>query len=252
MNVFKKVLSILLVALSVALLCSAQMNFDSGFPVKEMEPTRKESFLNNVSITPLSEMPEGYNISRFDVNEDGNVAMVLNNLDAIVVIDKDGNFMYGFKAKTHGSLYVEWGEECLNVIFVRGSAIVSLDEEGNILNVGEITTSDLFSFDRMKKRVVGDDTYVLSNRGIPVLGFLSFGFSKIEIHNKYSEEIVTIYDVSESTAKKTTLALIGFSAFFGVAITGSILEMRKRIRKSIKAKQGIGSNDKNNLNSRSK
>ena len=72
-HVFKRVLSIFLVTLSVALLCSAQMNFDSGFPVKEMEPTRKESFLNNVSITPLSEMPEGYNISRFDVNEDGKI-----------------------------------------------------------------------------------------------------------------------------------------------------------------------------------
>ena len=244
-------LSVLLVALSVTLLCSAQMNFDSGFPVEEMEPTRKESFLNNIPITLLSEMPEGYEISRFDVNEDGNVAMILNNIDAIVVIDKNGNFLYGFKAKTYSSLYVEWGEECLNVIFVRGSAIVSLDEEGNILNVGEINTSDLFSLDRMRKRVVGDDTYVLSNRGIPVLGFLSFGFSKVEIHNKYSEEIVTIYDVSESTAKKTTLAIVGFSAFFGVAVTGSILEMRKRIRKSIKVKQDIGSNDKNNLNSQS-
>lgn len=229
--VFKKILCVVLIVLCAIFMCSAYIEFDSDFLIEEKDSAQAEKFLNSTAFTVLDKMPQGYQISCFDVNEDGQIAIVFNGLDAVAVLDQTGEFIYGVKVKVQGSLYVEWGTECLNVICVRGSTIVSLDDKGNILNVGTVAPgNDLISASTATTRVVGTETYKLSNKGVEIVGFLSGGYSKIEKYTEHNKETVTIYDVSENTHSKFAIITIGISVWLGVISAIAFFSIRNAVR----------------------
>ena len=227
----KRIICVFLIIVSAVSMCSAYVDFDSDFLVEGKDDTEKEKALNSITITCLEKMPEGYSITCFDVNENGHIAVVLNGYNGILVLDSNGEFMYGFKIKVYGSLYVEWGKECLNVICVRGNTVFSLDEKGNVLDIGTIATgNDLISVSTATTRIAGTEQYRLSNRGMGIVGFASGGYSKIERYNEYDETFVTIYDVSENTYGKVIMIAIGVFAYMGVISVIAFLSIRKIVR----------------------
>ena len=48
----------------------------------------------------------------------------------IVVLDSDGVFLYGYKIKVPTSYAVEQGNDDLNVYFIRGNNIISINKNG--------------------------------------------------------------------------------------------------------------------------
>lgn len=229
--IFKKSIRLVLLILSVVFLCSAYMDFDSDFLVEEKDPIKTEKFLDSTAITPLRKFPSAHHISCFDVNEDGNIAIVFKGMSTVAVLDNDGEFLYGFEIKTNGSLYVEWGTDCLNVIFVRGGTIVSLDEKGNILNIGVVGTgNDLISVSTDTTRTVGNEVYRLSNRDMEFIGFWSGGYSKIERYDKLNDETTIIYDVSDSTISKMTFIVLGVLVFMNLVSLIAFLDIRRIVR----------------------
>ncbi len=226
MNVFKKVLSILLVALSVALLCSTNVQSKDSV---EWYDESDETFSNFISIKPIEQIPKDKLIDNFDVRSDGVVAIVFSDWKHIAIIDNNGGFLYGFEVdlSVNGGFYVVWDNDTLNILTNRGDRIFAVDDEGTILKSGKLTSSNWISEAETRKRKVNGDTYEMSSS---IAFILSTGYSRLT-KTTADGEITEIYSNSTKSAVKSVSAFLIISLVVAVSVSFICFNAFKQYKK---------------------
>ncbi len=209
---------------------------NTGFATSELSDETKNTFLSNFSITPLTEKPEKRQVLCFDVSEQGLIAVGQEGSRAkeVCVYTSEGEYLYGYSFSCSQSFAVEWGEQRLNIYLVRSDVIISLDSDGNILDIKRVQdtidnntyrNSLLYS----TKRIVGDTTYIIRN-DMGILNFWAISYSQIVTIDKSGTECI-IYDVNSKqlTSMIVTICLvIIFLTCIVAVITREFIKVRRK------------------------
>lgn len=194
----------------------------TGFSVDDISESEKENI--DIDISLVSEAPSDKSISRFDVNENGMIALghkLSGMSNMISVYDSDGNFKYGYSFDSYGTFGVEWDGDYLNIYFVRSDLLVTVDCEANIIGIAKVqNTKENNDYGNYclygTERVVGDTKYTIRNR-MGVLNFIKSSHSQLVKTSADGTEII-LYDVNTIQLIKRLLIIFLMFALFGVAI----------------------------------
>lgn len=208
---------------------------DTGFSTEEISEEKKTAFVSNINVSLLREEPEKSGILCFDVNEQGMIAV--GNKDSqskkICIYTSQGEFLYGYTFNCTQSFCVEWDEQHVNIYFIRSDVIISLDSDGNILDIKAVQdTIDNNSYSNSllysTKRTVGNTTYLIRN-DMGILNWIAFSFSQIVAVDAAGTEFV-IYDANSVQLAKMIVAVCFICAFAFVAvavIVRSFIKLRR-------------------------
>ena len=208
---------------------------DTGFSTEELTGKEK-TFVSNVCITPLMSTPTKKSILCFDVNEQGMIAVgqAGNTGKEICIYDAAGIFLYGYTFNCSQSFAVELNDNCVNIYFVRSDVIISLDSNGNILDIKKVqdtTNNNAYRTDLLysTSRIVGEYTYLIRN-DMGILNGIATTYSQIvTIDSAGTEQI--IYDVNSTqfaTVVTMTVGILLLTAVVGVVIIGQFVKSKKR------------------------
>ena len=197
----------------------------TGFETSELSSKEKNNFISNIDFSLILDEPDKKGVICFDVNDQGMIAVGQNDFERknICVYTSEGEFMYGYTFNCEQNFGLEFDGSNVNVCFVRSDVVVSLDTEGNILDVKKIQDSIDNSSYRTAllystTRTVGDTTYLIRN-DMGILNWIAISFSQIVIVDATGAETV-IYDVNSMQLTKMIVAisLICVLVFFAVAV----------------------------------
>ena len=206
---------------------------NTSYVAEELSEEDKNEFLSHVGIWRLTIEPTKRGIKNFDVNEKGMIAISqISDRDKMVCIySSDGTFLYGYAVECNGSINVEWDGECIIIEVVRGGTLVSLDPDGNVLDVRKIQRSDFRNIDagekmRSTRRVVGDTTYLIRN-DMGILNWIAASYSQIVVIDASGAETI-IYDVNSTQLVKILTILIVAFVLVSIAVIKLIFPIFKR------------------------
>ena len=204
----------------------------TGFQTDELPSEEKNMFISNINILSIDEEPVKKTITCFDINSNQLIAIGQNTSDrkTICVYSNEGTFQYGYTFDCTGSFGVEWDEENLNIYFVRSDVIVSLDSDGNILDIKTVQdTIDNNSYSNLllysTTRTVANTTYLIRN-DMGILNWIASSFSQIVTIDATGAESI-IYDVNSMQLTKTIVTISLICAFVFVAVAVVIWQFIK-------------------------
>lgn len=156
----------------------------SNLTFYEKTEEEKQRSLARLGFTIGPEDYSDWSVECFDVREDGMIALGFNrsqNSKYVAVLDEVGAFQYGCTFKCSGALLVDWVEDDLGILLVRGSLLGVFDETGRCISLRNIRTSTALSRYqndlRRPTRHVDGVTYMLSNDH--VLSWLSTDYGQL-------------------------------------------------------------------------
>lgn len=196
---------------------------NTGFSTEELTQEKRNTFLSNISVSPLTMEPVKRDILCFDVNENGMIAIGQKGDygKEVCIYATDGKFLYGYTFNCSQSFGVEWDDECINIYFVRSDVIISLDSDGNILDIKKV--QDTINNDRYSNnllystsRSIGDTTYLIRN-DMGIFNWFAMSYSQIVTIDATGAECI-IYDVNSTQLSKTVVLFIAILAFVSVAV----------------------------------
>lgn len=208
---------------------------NTGFETTELTPAECEKIKKNLSFSFLSEPPEAHTISCFDINEDGRIAIGTETTSAgrILVYTPEGQFMYGYFFDLDQSYGIEWDKENLLVYLVRSSLVVSLDKNGEIVEIREIKNTiknnDYWNHIVFaKEREALGKRYVLQND----MGFFNWfasAYAQLMVTNADGSTKM-IYDINRAYTIEVVLMFVIAIIIIITAII-SIVHLIKKTRK---------------------
>lgn len=233
----KRLTFLLFLPIIIIVLCSTAVKADAmktGFSTEELTQEDKNTFISNIDISLLTSEPVKQGIRCFDVNEEGMIAIAQNGRDGkeICVYSSDGTFLYGYVFDCSQSYGVEWDGANLNIYFVRSDVIISVDADGNILDIKKVRdTIDNNSYSNSllysTKRIVGNTTYVIRN-DFGVFNWIATSYSELIAIDATGEEHV-IYDVSSTQFIKTVVIFVAILAAVVIAFVIIFSQQRKKV-----------------------
>lgn len=224
---------VLLIVISTNAIEANAMN--TGFSTEELSEETKNMFISNISISPLKAEPAKKDILCFDVNEQGMIAIGQKDSQRkeVCVYTSQGEFLYGYTFNCTQSFCVEWDEQYVNIYFVRSDVIISLDSDGNILDVKKtLDTIDNNSYINSllfsTTRTVGNTTYLIRN-DMGIFNWIAPSFSQIVTIDETGTESI-IYDVNSMQFTKMIITTSFIFVFVLVAIAviiGHFIKLRR-------------------------
>ena len=144
----------------------AVASMNTNFDIENEKPD------SDIQVQLLTKEPKRELINCFDVNENGLIAVGMEGADykTIVVLDSDGVFLYGYKIKVPTSYAVEWGNDDLNVYFIRGNNIISINKNGIVTGTAFVkytTENDDYLRNTLQStvKIVGEKEYKIKSGG---------------------------------------------------------------------------------------
>ncbi len=210
---------------------------NTGFATEDFTEEKKAQIMENIDITLFTTTPQKRGILCFDVNEKGMIAVYQEHSDnkEVCIYTSQGEFLYGYSIKTNGSIRVEWDNENINVLFVRGGILASVDPKGNILDLKEVPSTvenSIYLLDlESTYRKVGETKYRIRNDQGLILNVLTFSFSQIVVMDPDGTERI-IYDINTEQLIKKILILILISICVTTVIVGIVREFKKAQHKN--------------------
>lgn len=192
---------------------------NTGFLTEKLSQKETDIFIENINILLLNEEPERKAIRCFDVSSDGLIALGQNNGERkeVCIYSTEGVFQYGYSFKCGQSFGVEWSNENINIYFVRSDVIVTLNCNGNIMAIAEVSDTIENNTYRnhllySQNRIVGNNTYSVKN-DMGLLNLIATSYSQLLFVNADGEEVV-LYDVNSTQFTQMLLICIGVIVFF--------------------------------------
>ena len=214
---------------------------NTGFLTSELSEEDQIYFVKNIELRLIESEPPKSSVVCFDVNEKQMIAVVQNSSDrkVVCVYSSDGSFQYGYTFYCSGTFGVEWDNDKLNIYFVRSDVIISLDSDGDILDIKSVQdTIDNNSYRNSllysTTRTVGDTTFLIRN-DMGILNCIATSYSQIVIKDVSGTENV-IYDVNSTQLLKTLLITIFVFVFVIVAIIIVFRPVIKSMRIKIRSR----------------
>ena len=208
---------------------------NTSFVTEEMTEEEKSSFLSYVGIWRLTIEPEKKGIGNFDVNEKGMIAIsqISDSDRTVCIYSSDGTFLYGYDVECKGIIHAGWQDECLFIQFIRSDILVYFDSDGNIVDVKKYSTSEERNIYadcdlELKRRVVGDTTYLIRN-DMGILSWIASSYSQIVVIDSSGAETI-IYDVNSTQLAKRVAVIIAAFVFVSIAVVKLIFPIFKRLQ----------------------
>ena len=211
---------------------------NTGFETEELPQDQIETILVNTNIKLLSSEPAKRSIQHFDVNYNGLIAIVQENLacECICVYSSGGVFQYGYTFDTDGSTYVEWDNDNLNIYFVRSDIIISLTPEAEVVGICKALNSTennryINRSLRGTEKDINGVTYRIGN-DMPALNWLASSYSQITVTDGSGAQTV-IYDVGNGQfggMLAVVAAVVVFLCVFVVLFIRQTKRMRQQSR----------------------
>ena len=156
-----------------------------------------DTFVSNIELQALDYEPQTKPISGFAVDEEGRVAVVYEvDRTVVAVYSPDGVFEFGYQFIDFGTTLLSFEDDVLNIYFVRGDCILSINKEGEIQNLTNVDNTNEFQKElnelaqTNKKVTLGDKTYYLNN-DMKILN-LSGKYSTLLVSDTNGKEVVLI------------------------------------------------------------
>ena len=145
------------------------------------------------------------------------------------IYDSYGAFLYGFRFKSYGAFGIEINDELLNIYLIRVDFVVTVDREGNLVEIRKIPYSNN-SRDYMENAVFavrktgGDAEYSVRNDLGP-FNLMSSTYSRLCVKTTDGSERI-LYDVNSS---QLTLKIIASIVVMSIMVYG-ILRIVKEFK----------------------
>lgn len=180
---------------------------NTGFYLDELSEEDKNTFLSNVEISLFKDYPIKRSILCFDINEEGHIAIgqEVGTRKEICIYSSEGIFQYGYSFESGQSYGVEWDGDNLNICFVRSDVIVSVDKNGNILEIAKINDdiennsywNDILYREEIE---IGITKYMLRNN-MGVLNIFASSYTQLVEQKSTGEKI--LYDANSNQFANT-------------------------------------------------
>ena len=236
----KRIFRFALLVFAVALfVCVAKVDaMNTVFSTKELTEEERSTFVSNIGLALINKEPDKRSILCFDVNEQGMIAIGRESSQGkeTCVYSSDREFLYGYTFNSSGSFGVEFDDELINIYFVRSDIIISLDADGNILDVKAVETTrenNTYISDLLytTTRTIGNNTYQIKN-SLGILDIVTVSYSQIVVTEANGEERL-IYDVSSQHLSKTIVSAIAIGILIFVIVAVVVYQ-----NKTLKMKTG--------------
>ena len=189
---------------------------NTGFSVADMSKEEQEKIEGNMQLKLITSEPTKYPVACFDVREDG---MLVIGCDAgrykkTICVYNQGEFQYGYTFTSAGAFEVEWDGDLINLCTVRSSLVISIDANGQILQISKIEdtfVNNSYWYDvGANEKSVQDQTYAIQN-DLGLLNLFAMNYSQLTSTNADGQTTV-LYDartiVFVQSLLVTTLTLI--------------------------------------------
>ena len=157
---------------------------NTGFSVMDISEEEQQKIKGNLQLTLITSEPTKYPVACFDVREDG-MLVIGSNVGIhkqMICIYHQGEFQYGYIFTSAGDFGVEWDGDRINLCFVRGDRVVSVDIDGQILQISKIedTYANRSYWDdvRANKKSAQGQKYAIQN-DLGILNLFAMGYSQL-------------------------------------------------------------------------
>lgn len=232
----KLIFAVITIMLLLSTVVTPAFAESTGFTTESLPQDQIDTIRKNTKITMLTNEPRKQGIECFDVNEKGIIAIGCGEYTnkTVSIYTTDGIFKYAYSFVCYGSFGVELDGEILTIYFMRSSIAVSVDTNGEIIDVVGISdTYDNYSYWDTSvwatKRSVGDTDYVVE-RDLGPYNLVVSSYSRLIVTDSTGSENI-IYDVNSSMLVTLKVRLALFCGFFVLVIICVIW-------KSIKSRRG--------------
>lgn len=194
------------------------------FSVVDISEEEQEKIEGNLQLAPITSEPIKYPIACFDVREDG-MLVIGSNVGIhkqMICVYNQGEFQYGYIFTSAGDFGVEWDGDRINLCFVRGDRVVSVDIDGQILQISKIedTYANRSYWDdvRANKKSAQGQKYAIQN-DLGILNLFAMGYSQLTSTNADGQTTVlydarTIVFVQSLLVTALTLILVVATVIF--------------------------------------
>lgn len=228
------------ILLSLILLLHFSMQasaINTGFSTEEYPKEKQDVLVSNTDFAFIETDPGKKSIQCFDVNNKGKIAIgqeMAGNRKGVCIYSSDGSFLYGYSFECSGSFYVEWDNENLNIMFVRGDVLISVSPDGDILDIKNVLSTagnrEYSLYLSSKKRTVGDAIYMVRNNMGP-FNYIAASYSQLLVINADGNEKI-VYDVNIDQLTKTIVVFILVLIFITIVVIGLVRTFVKLKRNS--------------------
>lgn len=171
---------------------------NTGFAVADISEDEQEKIEGNLQLKLITSEPTKYPVACFDVREDG--MLVIGSDSGIdkktICIYDQGEFQYGYTFTSAGDFYVEWDGDLINLCTVRSGLVISIDANGQILQISKIedTYANRSYWDdvRANKKSAQGQKYAIQN-DLGILNLFAMGYSQLTSTNADGQTTV-LYD----------------------------------------------------------
>ncbi len=197
---------------------------NTGFSVADMSKEEQEKIEGNMQLKLITSEPTKYPVACFDVREDG--MLVIGSDSGIdkktICVYNQGEFQYGYTFTSAGDFYVEWDGDLINLCTVRSGLVISIDANGQILQMSEIEdtyANTLYWYDvGANEKSVQGQTYAIQN-DLGILNLFAINYSQLTSTNADGQTTVlydarTIVFVQSLIVTALTLILVVATVIF--------------------------------------
>ena len=214
-------LKTVLLLVPVLLICGIFANtvYATEYPIKtyRIDEADKTAVISKTNMQPIETDSIRGRIECFDVSQDGDVAIGIDNTSSsvIYVYDATGVFQYGFSFNVDGDYGIVYCDNLLGIYFLRGDTIMFCDDSGTCLDVRTLSSDEngYMQAKEILNRVskdIGGKRYILE-RDINI----GDSYSRLVVIDEHGNR-TTLYDVMPEHSIGRILALsvgIGFFSF---------------------------------------
>ena len=226
------------------LLCFITLNCFASNQSLIKQPVDEDDKSHLISSIKLTKTNENIisEVNCFDVSEEGVIATGIgfeNTKKYIRVFTEDNDFLYGFFFYTYGEFLLEWNDENLCIYLVRSDYYITINSEGEVLEVEEIelTKNNKNYIDNVleaTEKTVGNKTYALKD-GEGIHTIFTATYSRLHIMENGVENVIILNENPiDSFEIGPWIFIILFAWIFVVIIILCIGRIINKIRKGNK------------------
>ena len=208
---------------------------NTGFATEDINKEDQAWIYQNLKVQSIQAPEITGSFCCFDVNPNGNYILGFNGKpDKVCVYDKEGIFLYGFSLQDNGSFGVGWDDGNILVYRVRSDLAVSIDRDGNCIDMKKIPQSiennEYWNHVvRASNRVVGDEIFNAENH-MGLLNIFSAQTYTSLVKTSASGDEIILFDATKQQKMNVigVLLIIGvFLLVFIIGFSASMIRLNK-------------------------
>ncbi|MBQ9847967.1 MAG: hypothetical protein IJO64_02795 [Clostridia bacterium] len=225
-----------------------------SFDTAKVDENTAKTVLSQKNVRFIKEYNSDYDtgiVKSFNVNENGNVAIILESGECkyIAVYDDNGGFLRGYLLTSPGDMFVQWSGENIDFVFVKTGYIISVDDKGNVIDVSRVSDidgnkEDFEKLSKQKSECVNGSKYELKKKYTirtmfsggteRIIKTLPDGEEKLIWFGQKQEEYERPTEYSAIKSRAISIALAIF--FAGALIVWCIKRFVKRRKEKVQKK----------------